>query len=104
MTTHLQDVIFCFSALELFQKSVSISVNQCLNLFSLRPYVSTSVENALQIDLFMQNEPNFSKARNELNSIPEKELRKIFTPPDDEKRTQNEPNLRKPKNEPNPIQ
>jgi len=40
----------------------------------------------------MQNEPNFHKAQNELNPIPEKELRKLFTPPDNEKRTQYEPN------------
>jgi len=42
--------------------------------------------------LFAQNEPNSRKAHNELNSIPEKELRKIFTPSDNEKRTQYEPN------------
>jgi len=39
----------------------------------------------------MQNEPNFGKANNELNSIPEKELRKIFTPPNGEKQTQSKP-------------
>ena len=40
----------------------------------------------------MQNKPNLGKAHNELNSIPEKELRKIFAPPDNEKQTQNKPN------------
>ncbi len=104
MTTHLQDVTFYFSALELFQKSVLISVNPCLNLFCLATYNSTTVKNSLQIDLFMQNEPNFHKAHNELNSIPEKELREFYTPSNGEKRTQNEPNFRKPQNEPNPIQ
>jgi len=42
--------------------------------------------------LFTQNEPNFHKAHNELNSIPEKDLRKIFTPPENEKQTQFKPN------------
>ncbi len=40
----------------------------------------------------MQNKPNFHKAHNELNSILEKELRKIFTPPNGEKQTQSKPN------------
>ncbi len=47
--------------------------------------------------LFMQNKANLGKAHNELNSIPKKELRKIFAPPDNEKRTQNKPKT-------NPIQ
>jgi len=45
----------------------------------------------LQINLFMQNKPNFHKAHNELNSIPEKELRKIFAPSNGEKQTQTNP-------------
>jgi len=40
----------------------------------------------------MQNKANFGKAHNELNSIPKKELRKIFAPPDNEKQTQNKAN------------
>ncbi len=40
----------------------------------------------------MQNKPNFGKAHNELNSIPEKDLRKLFTPPNGEKQTQSKPN------------
>ncbi len=81
------------------KKSVLIRANLSLpkgdpwlNLFCLTTYDSTSVENSLQIDLFMQNKPNFRKAHNELNSIPEKELRKIFTPSNGEKQTQSKPN------------
>ncbi len=92
MPTHLQDVTFRSSALELFQKSVSICVNPCLNLFCLATYGSTLVKNSLQIDLFMQNEPNFRKPQNEPNSIQEKGLRKIYDLRAAKKRTQNEPN------------
>ena len=72
----------------------SIRVNLCLPKgysWLIMVYGSTLVKNSLQIDLFMQNKPNFGKAHNELNSIPEKGLRKLFTPSDNEKRTQNEP-------------
>jgi len=39
----------------------------------------------------MQNKPNFPNAHNDLNSIPEKELRKILTPPNGKKQTQTNP-------------
>ena len=87
-----RNIIFSVSALKLLKKPVLICVNQCLNLFCLTTYHSTVVKNSLQIALFMQNKPNFGKAHNELNSIPEKDLRKIFTPPDGEKQTQSKPN------------
>ncbi len=52
---------------------------------------STSVENALQIDPFMQNKPNFDKGQNKPNPLYKRDLRKFYTPPDNEKQTQNKP-------------
>ena len=43
--------------------------------------------------LFMQNKPNFDKGQNKPNPLYKKDLRKFFTPSDNEKRTQNKPNL-----------
>jgi len=97
MPTHLQDVIFCSSALELFQKSVSIGVNQCLKAL----VYSTSVENPLQIALFMQNKPNFHQPQNEPNPLHRKGLRKFYAHSDNEKRTRNEPNSKNARNRPN---
>jgi len=56
-------------------------------------------EAATNRPLFMQNEPNFHRRKNEPNPIYKKGLRKFYTPSDNEKRTQNEPNFRKAKNE-----
>ena len=53
---------------------------------------STSVENPRQIDPFMQNKPNFDKGQNKPNPLYKKDLRKFYTPSDNEKQTQNKPN------------
>ena len=42
--------------------------------------------------LFMQNKPNFDKGQNKPNPLYKKDLRKFYTPSNNEKRTQNEPN------------
>ncbi|GAH78205.1 unnamed protein product [marine sediment metagenome] len=39
----------------------------------------------------MQNKPNFDKGQNKPNPLYKKDLRKFYTPSDNEKRTQNEP-------------
>ncbi len=49
-------------------------------------------ENSTNQPLFMQNEPNFHRGKNEPNPIYKKGLRRFYTPSDNEKRTQNEPN------------
>jgi len=43
----------------------------------------------------MQNKPNFDKGQNKPNPLYKKDLRKFYTPSDNEKRTQNKPNFRK---------
>ncbi len=43
--------------------------------------------------LFMQNKPNFDKGQNKPNPLYKRDLRKFFTPSDNEKQTQNKPNL-----------
>jgi len=40
----------------------------------------------------MQNKPNFDKGQNKPNPLYKKDLRKFYTPSDNEKRTQNKPN------------
>ncbi len=40
----------------------------------------------------MQNKPNFDKGQNKPNPLYKKDLRKFFTPSDNEKQTQNKPN------------
>ena len=54
---------------------------------------STFVENPLQIDPFMQNEPNFTKCPNGPKSLFYNELRTTNNELFWEKRTQNEPNF-----------
>jgi len=51
----------------------------------------TCRENSTNHPLFMQNEPNFHRGKNEPNPIYKKGLRKFYTPSHNEKRTQNEP-------------
>jgi len=41
----------------------------------------------------MQNKPNFDKGQNKPNPLYKKDLRKFYTPSDNEKRTQNKANL-----------
>ncbi len=41
--------------------------------------------------LFMQNKPNFDKGQNKPNPLYKKDLRKSFTPSDNEKQTQFKP-------------
>ncbi len=41
--------------------------------------------------LFMQNKPNFDKGQNKPNPLYKKDLRKFYTPSDNEKQTQNKP-------------
>ncbi len=43
--------------------------------------------------LFMQNKPNFDKGQNKPNPLYKKDLRKFYTPSDNEKQTQNKANL-----------
>jgi len=46
---------------------------------------------------FMQNKPNFDKGQNKPNPLYKRDLRKFYTPSDNEKRTQNKPNFKKAK-------
>jgi len=41
----------------------------------------------------MQNKPNFDKGQNKPNPLYKKDLRKFYTPSDNEKQTQNKANL-----------
>jgi hypothetical protein len=64
----------------------------CLALHLSRA-LYTCRENSTNRPLFMQNEPNFHRGKNQPNPVSKKGLRKFYTPSDNEKRTQNEPNL-----------
>jgi hypothetical protein len=71
--------------------------NQLPTVICLLPSVLcifTTVEMPLQISSFMQNKPNFDKGQNKPNPLYKKDLRKFYTPSDNEKRTQNKPNTK----------
>ncbi len=104
MAAHLQDVIFCFSALELFQKSVLISVNLCLKT---KPPILPNLT-CWQFTTFLcKTNPIFTRPTMNLTLYLKRAyekyspLRMVKSKP---KQTQFKPNFGKPQNEPNSIQ